>query len=57
MRNETIGNNVLRFATASQLGSVPWKSAENAVFLRYLRGGFKSRGKIKLYQRRSYYAK
>ena len=41
MQNETIGNNVLRFATASQLGSVPRKSAENAVFLRYLRGGFK----------------
>ena len=57
MRNETIGNNVLRFATASQLGSVPRKSAENAVFLRYLRGGFKSRGKIKLYQRHCDYAR
>lgn len=38
MRNETIGNNVLRFAMASQIGSVPRKSAENAVFLQYLRG-------------------
>lgn len=40
-RNETFGSNILRSATASRLGSVPRKSAENAVFLRYLRGGFK----------------
>ena len=42
MRNETIGNNVLRFATASQLGSVPRKSAENAVFLRYFEVEFQT---------------
>ena len=56
-KNETFGSNTIRSATASWLGSIPLKSAENAVFLRFLQGGFKRRGKIKLYQCRSYYAK
>ena len=65
-KNETFGSNTIRSATASWLGSIPLKSAENAVFLRFLQGGFnepvdelsgfKRRGKIKLYQCRSYYA-
>ena len=40
-RNKPFGSNVLRSATASRLGSIPLKSAENAVFLRLLQGGFK----------------
>ena len=40
-KNETFGSNTIRSATASRLGSVSPKSAENAVFLRLLRGGFK----------------
>ena len=39
--NETFGSNVFRSATASRSDSVLPKSAENAVFLRLLRGGFK----------------
>ena len=40
-RNETFGSKVLRSDTASRLGSEQLESAENAVFLRLLRGGFK----------------
>ena len=37
-KNETFGSNTIRSATVSWLGSIPLKSAENAVFLRFLQG-------------------
>lgn len=65
-RNKPFGSNVLRSATASRLGSIPLKSAETPCFYGFYRvgsnepidelSGFKRRGKIRLYQCRSYYA-